>query len=185
MKTMPLQGRYTIRRSIRSPRTLRHEMQRVGMTGVNTAHVIGVSQPSMSRMMNGKQDIQLEDAAKIVEQAQDAFLALDMAHQFVHVTAPVINGDGIVKEPLAMAIRLVPEMQQAIEAVQNSFDELTTPAEKVKDTSEPLNAVNQLLDALLYGSNAAAFICEEFGWSMQSMMTERVKDWKRQGIVGD
>lgn len=178
-------GRYVIRRSIRSPHKLRDEMQRVGLSGVTAAKAVGVSQPSMSRMMNGKQDIRLEDAARIVEQAQNPFLALDMAHEFVRVTAPVINGDGIVKEPLAMAIRLVPEMQQAIKAVQDSFDELTTPAEKVQDTSDPHNAVNQLLDALLYGSNAVAFICEEFDWSMQTMMSTRVKEWQRLGIVGE
>lgn len=84
-----------------------------------------------------------------------------------------------------MAIRSIPEMKQAIEAVSDSFDELTTPVEKVLDTSDPMNTVDQLLDVMLYATNCAAFICDEFGVSMQSKLSARELEWRRKGIVGD
>ncbi len=185
MKGIKSGGRYVVRRKYRSPHTLREAMQNEGITTVLGAKIIHVSQPSMSRMAAGKQDMQLEDAIRLAEQMDSPMLAMDLANKTVRVTVPVINGDGVIKEPLAMAIRAVPEMKEAIEAVNDSLDELTTPTAKVHDSSDPRNAVNQLLDVALYANNTVAFMCEEYDWSMQELLENREKEWRRQGIVGD
>ncbi|KKW88333.1 helix-turn-helix domain-containing protein [Lacticaseibacillus rhamnosus] len=178
-------GRYVIRRTYKNPHTLDEVMQQEKMTTVQMAKIIHVSQPTASRFKNGKMPMQFEDAARLVEKVQSPFLAIDLAHKTIRVSAPVINGDDIVKEPLAMAIRCVPEMQEAIEAVNSALDELTTPVSKVKNNHDPMNAIDQLLDVLLYATNSIAFIAQEYGVSMQDKFDNREFEWRRLGLVGD
>jgi predicted transcriptional regulator len=160
-------------------------MQQEKMTTVQMAKIIHVSQPTASRFKNGKMPMQFEDAARLVEKVRSPFLAIDLANKTIQVSAPVINGDEIVKEPLAMAIRSVAEMNEAIDAVNNAIDELTTPVKKVKDNHDPMNAIDQLLDVMLYATNSVAFIAQEYGVSMQDKLATRTLEWRRLGLVGD
>lgn len=178
-------GRYVIRRTYKNPHTLDEVMQQEKMTTVQMAKIIHVSQPTASRFKNGKMPMQFEDAARLVEKVRSPFLAIDLANKTIQVSAPVINGDEIVKEPLAMAIRSVAEMNEAIDAVNNAIDELTTPVKKVKDNHDPMNAIDQLLDVMLYATNSVAFIAQEYGVSMQDKLATRTLEWRRLGLVGD
>lgn len=178
-------GRYIIRRTYKNPHTLDEVMRQEKMTTVQMAKIVHVSQPTASRFKTGKMPMQFEDAARLVEKMKSPFLAIDLANKTIQVSAPVINGDDIVKEPLAMAIRSVAEMNEAIETVNSSLDELTTPVGKVKDNHDPMNAIDQLLDVMLYATNSVAFISQEYGVSMQDKLANRTLEWRRLGLVGD
>ncbi|WP_054778032.1 hypothetical protein [Lacticaseibacillus saniviri] len=155
------QTTYKIKRTYQSPKTMAEALRKDDLTTIEAGHIVNYSQASMSRFKTGAKPMPLDAAIKLAEAVDTPFLAIDLANKTIHLSAPVINGDGVIKEPLAMAIRSIPEMKQAIEAVSDSFDELTTPVEKVLDTSDPMNTVDQLLDVMLYATNCAAFICDE------------------------
>lgn len=178
-------GRYHIRRQTFAPETLGQEMRRQAIKTTDMASATNYSQPTISRMKTGKLPIDLNTAIKMVEEVNSPFLAMDMANHFISVSAPVINGDDIVKEPLAMVIRAIPEMKEAITAANNTLDELTTPADKVENLHDPQDAIDQFLDVMLYSTNSVAFICREYKLNMQQELANRTKEWHRLGIVGD
>lgn len=178
-------GRYVIRRTYSNPHTLGEAMRSEGVTTIEAGKQIHYSQASMSRFKTGTKPMPLEAAIKLVENMRSPFLAMDLANKTIQVSAPVINGDDIVKEPLAMAIRSVAEMNEAIDAVNSALDELTTPVKKVKNNHDPMNAIDQLLDVMLYATNSVAFIAQEYGVSMQDKLANRTLEWRRLGLVGD
>ena len=177
--------RYVVRRKYSNPHTIADAMQAQQMTTVKMAEMMHYSQATASRMKTGKQPVDLNTAIELVEKMQSPFLAMDLANRTIQMSAPVINGNKVIKEPLAMAIRSVPEMQQAITAVNDSLDELSTPVGQVTDMTDVDNAINQLLDVMLYSTNSVAFICEAFHKSMSSELSHRTLEWKRIGIVGE
>lgn len=178
-------GTYVIRRTYSNPRTMAEAMRQESVTTVEAGRRIHYSQASMSKFKTGAKRMPLEAAIELVEKMKSPFLAMDVANKTIQVSAPVINGDDIVKEPLAMAIRSVAEMSEAITAVNSSLDELTTPVSKVKDNRDPMNAIDQLLDVMLYATNSVAFISQEYGVSMQDKLATRTLEWRRLGLVGD
>lgn len=177
--------RYTIHRKYSNPRTLSDAMAHEGMTTVGVAKELNYSQASISRFKTGAKPMPLEAAIDLTEKMQSPFLAMDLSNRAIQVSAPVINGNKVIKEPLAMAIRCVPEMKQAIDAVNNALDELSTPVNEVVDVSDVDDAINQLLDVMLYSANSVAFICEAFHKSMQQELATRTLEWRRVGIVGE
>ncbi|MGN5467745.1 hypothetical protein [Lactiplantibacillus plantarum] len=116
---------------------------------------------------------------------QNQFFAIELAHRFVGVTTPVIDGDRIMKEPLAMAVKTMPELSQALAAIQDSLDELTIPKEDLKpnDFDDPKKLVAECFDAVLYLLNLIAYVCRGFDLSMQDQLKQRMKKWFKDGVV--
>ncbi|KLD60866.1 hypothetical protein [Lactiplantibacillus plantarum] len=97
----------------------------------------------------------------------------------------MIDGDRIMKEPLAMAVKTMPELSQALAAIQDSLDELTIPKEDLKpnDFDDPKKLVAECFDAVLYLLNLIAYVCRGFDLSMQDQLKQRMKKWFKDGVV--
>ncbi|MFC6180315.1 helix-turn-helix transcriptional regulator [Lactiplantibacillus daowaiensis] len=116
---------------------------------------------------------------------QNQFFAIDAANKLVGITTPVIDGDRIMKEPLAMAVKTMPELSEAMAAIQDSLDELTIPKEDLRpeDFEDPTKLVGECFDAVLYLLNLIAYVCRGFNFSMQDELSERMQLWVRKDII--
>ncbi|PIO84395.1 hypothetical protein BSQ39_08305 [Loigolactobacillus backii] len=161
------------------------KLNRVNSTEL--ANKTGYTQSYISKLANQKTPLQFDSAQAFLKALpkQNQFMALQISNKLVGITTPVIDGDRIMKEPLAMAVKTMPELSQALEAIQNALDELTIPKEdlKLKDFDDPKELVYQSYDAVLYLMNLIAFISRGFDFSMQDMLIERHKLWSHEGIT--
>lgn len=144
--------------------------------------------PSMvSKIKTGAAPLQFDNVKSMLEALpkDSQFLAMEAANKFIGITTPVIDGDGIIKEPLSMAIKTMPELTEALSSIQNSLDEMTIPEERLKPENfeDPGKLVSECFDAVLYLMNLIAYVCKTFGFSMQDMLKKRVKKWIMEGIV--
>lgn len=165
--------------------TLPHTMHLRRVTATQVGRDSGYSQPAISKYRTGAAKIPLESVPSLMrafpEQGEE--ILLDVAHQFSEFLPPVMNGSAISENPLSRVVMLVPQLQQAVTAVNNSLDELSGPADSIHGADDPEEAVLQILDASFYGYNAAIAICHTFGFSMQDLANQREKYWKHNKLV--
>ncbi len=157
------------------------------VTPINLSGKVGYSVTLIYKQRHDQARIQIESvpAFLVALPNQNQFFAIELAHRFVGVTTPVVDGDRIMKEPLAMAVKTMPELSQALAAIQDSLDELTIPKEDLKpnDFDDPKKLVAECFDAVLYLLNLIAFVCRGFDLSMQDQLKQRMKKWFKDGVV--
>lgn len=157
------------------------------VTPINLSGKVGYSVTLIYKQRHDQARIQIESVPAFLAALpnQNQFFAIELAHRFVGVTTPVIDGDRIMKEPLAMAVKTMPELSQALAAIQDSLDELTIPKEDLKpnDFDDPKKLVAECFDAVLYLLNLIAFVCRGFDLSMQDQLKQRMKKWFKDGVV--
>lgn len=157
------------------------------VTPINLSGKVGYSVTLIYKQRHDQARIQIESVPAFLAALpnQNQFFAIELAHRFVGVTTPVIDGDRIMKEPLAMAVKTMPELSQALAAIQDSLDELTIPKEDLKpnDFDDPNKLVAECFDAVLYLLNLIAFVCRGFDLSMQDQLKQRMKKWFKDGVV--
>lgn len=157
------------------------------VTPINLSGKVGYSVTLIYKQRHDQARIRIESVPAFLAALpnQNQFFAIELAHRFVGVTTPVIDGDRIMKEPLAMAVKTMPELSQALAAVQDSLDELTIPKEDLKpnDFDDPNKLVAECFDAVLYLLNLIAFVCRGFDLSMQDQLKQRMKKWFKDGVV--
>ena len=148
---------------------------------------VGYSVTLIYKQRHDQARIQIESVPSFLAALpnQNQFFAIELAHKFVGVTTPVIDGDRIMKEPLAMAVKTMPELSEAMAAIQDSLDELTIPKEDLKpdDFNDPERLVAECFDAVLYLLNLIAYVCRGFDLSMQKQLQLRMKKWFSEGVV--
>ncbi len=157
------------------------------ITPINLSGKVGYSVTLIYKQRHDQARIQIESVPAFLAALpnQNQFFAIELAHRFVGVTTPVIDGDRIMKEPLAMAVKTMPELSQALAAIQDSLDELTIPKEDLKpnDFDDPKKLVAECFDAVLYLLNLIAYVCRGFDLSMQDQLKQRMKKWFKDGVV--
>ncbi|WP_252263323.1 hypothetical protein [Lactiplantibacillus plantarum] len=157
------------------------------VTPINLSGKVGYSVALIYKQRHDQARIQIESVPAFLAALpnQNQFFAIELAHRFVGVTTPVIDGDRIMKEPLAMAVKTMPELSQALAAIQDSLDELTIPKEDLKpnDFDDPKKLVAECFDAVLYLLNLIAYVCRGFDLSMQDQLKQRMKKWFKDGVV--
>ncbi|WP_265485796.1 hypothetical protein [Lactiplantibacillus plantarum] len=157
------------------------------VTPINLSGKVGYSVTLIYKQRHDQARIQIESVPAFLAALpnQNQFFAIELAHRFVGVTTPVIDGDRIMKEPLAMAVKTMPELSQALAAIQDSLDELTIPKEDLKpnDFDDPKKLVAECFDAVLYLLNLIAYVCRGFDLSMQDQLKQRMKKWFKDGVV--
>lgn len=180
-------GNVVIVRTARDFNQLPKTMKLNHKTVRQLAKDVGYTDGMISKIKHGAAPMQFENVQAILEAMpkDNQFLAIEVANKFVGITTPVIDGDGIIKEPLSMAIKAMPELTEALSSIQNSLDEMTIPEDRLKPENfeEPGKLVNECFDAVLYLTNLIAYVCKTFGFSMQDMLKKRVKKWIMEGIV--
>src|SRR5699024_10169243 len=96
---------------------------------------------AIAHLKNDDIPLQFDDIEALLNATgkNNQFLAMEIAHQMVGITVPAIDGSKVMKEPLAMAVKTMPELTQALEAIQQSMDELTIPKQELseKDFKDP------------------------------------------------
>lgn len=146
-----------------------------------------VTPSAIAHLKKGDMPLQFENIEALMKATgkQNQFLAMQVANQMVGITTPVIDGDKIMKEPLAMAVKTMPELSQAMASIQESMDEMTIPSDQRRNENfkDPEKLVNECFDAVLYLMNLIAYVCKSFEFSMQDMLKARVKRWIMKGIV--
>ncbi|WP_259691839.1 hypothetical protein [Lactiplantibacillus plantarum] len=157
------------------------------VTPINLSGKVGYSVTLIYKQRHDQARIQIESVPAFLAALpnQNQFFAIELAHRFVGVTTPVVDGDRIMKEPLAMAVKTMPELSQALAAIQDSLDELTIPKEDLKpnDFDDPKKLVAECFDAVLYLLNLIAYVCRGFDLSMQDQLKQRMKKWFKDGVV--
>ncbi|MCC6117104.1 hypothetical protein LA430_11345 [Lactiplantibacillus plantarum] len=157
------------------------------VTPINLSGKVGYSVTLIYKQRHDQARIQIESVPAFLAALpnQNQFFAIELAHRFVGVTTPVIDGDRIMKEPLAMAVKTMPELSQALAAIQDSLDELTIPKEDLKpnDFDDPKKLIAECFDAVLYLLNLIAYVCRGFDLSMQDQLKQRMKKWFKDGVV--
>ncbi|QAR35236.1 helix-turn-helix domain-containing protein [Latilactobacillus curvatus] len=146
-----------------------------------------VTPSAIAHLKKGDMPLQFENIEALMKATgkQNQFLAMEISNKMVGITTPVIDGDKIMKEPLAMAVKTMPELSQAMTSIQKSMDEMTIPSDQLKkeNLEDPEELVKECFDAVLYLMNLIAYVCKAFGFSMQDMLKQRVKRWVMKGIV--
>lgn len=166
--------------------TLPRTMKINRMTSTQLGNEMGYTQSNISKMSHGKTELRFDSVQSILGTMPDnQFLAMDIANRLIGVSVPIINGNKVMKESLAMAIKAMPELHQSIEAIKESLDELTIPIDELtdKDLIDPMKAINESWDVVLYLTNFIAFVSEEHHLSMQQSLNERNVKWKMEGIT--
>lgn len=167
--------------------TLPETMRLNKITTTQLAGRTGYTPSMISKIKTGAAPMQFDSLKALLEALPEdnQFLAIEAANKYIGITTPVIDGDGIIKEPLSMAIKTMPELTEALSSIQNSLDEMTIPQDKLKPENfqDPEKLVNECFDAVLYLMNLIAYVCKSFGFSMQRMLKKRVKKWIMEGIV--
>lgn len=157
------------------------------LTPIELSSKVGYSVTLIYKQKHDQARFQIESVPTFLAALpnQNQFFAMQMAHKFVGVTTPVIDGDRIMKEPLAMAVKTMPELSQALGAIQDSLDELTIPKEdlRTEDFTDPERLVAESYDAVLYLLNLIAYTCRGFDWSMQDELKHRMAKWYKDGVV--
>lgn len=173
--------------SIYAGAVLADAMKHNDVTPTELSHKVSYSVTLIYKQRHDQARIQIESAPAFLAALpnQNQFFAIEMAHKFVGVTTPVIDGDRIMKEPLAMAVKTMPELSQALGAIQDSLDELTIPKEDLRprDFDDPERLVSECFDAVLYLLNLIAYVCRGFDLSMQERLQTRMKHWFKEGVV--
>lgn len=167
--------------------TLTDVMNHNNVAPIELSGKVGYSVTLIYKQRHDQARIQIESVPAFLAALpnQNQFFAIELAHRFVGVTTPVIDGDRIMKEPLAMAVKTMPELSQALAAIQDSLDELTIPKEDLKpnDFDDPKKLVAECFDAVLYLLNLIAFVCRGFDLSMQDQLKQRMNKWFKDGVV--
>lgn len=161
--------------------TLPRTMKINRMSSTRLGDEMGYSQSNISKMSHGKTELQFDSVKSMLDKMPDnQFLAMDIANRLIGVSVPIINGNKVMKESLAMAIKAMPELNQSIDAIKESLDELTIPVDELteKDLIDPMKAINESWDVVLYLTNFIAFVSEEHHLSMQQSLNERNIKWK-------
>ncbi|VDG27902.1 helix-turn-helix domain-containing protein [Lactiplantibacillus mudanjiangensis] len=151
------------------------------------AKKVGYTPSLISKATHDQARIQFDAVADLLAALpeQNQFFAIDVANKALGITTPVIDGDRILKEPVAMAIKTLPELKEALTAVTDSLDEFTIPAEDLRpeDYKDPEKMVGECYDAVLYLLNLIAYVCRGFNFSMQDELDKRKKIWIKKDIV--
>lgn len=146
-----------------------------------------ITPSAIAHLKKGDMPLQFENIEALMRATgkQNQFLAMEISNKMVGITTPVMDGDKIMKEPLAMAVKTIPELSQAMASIQDSLDEMTIPKDQLKaeNFEDPEKLVNECFDAVLYLMNLIAYVCKSFEFSMQDMLKARVKRWVMKGIV--
>lgn len=157
------------------------------LTNADLGKRVGYDGSMISKIRQGKANLRATNVKTMLAAMpeQNQFLALEIGSKLVGITAPVIDGSRILKEPLAMAIKAMPELSEALEAIQNTLDELTIPDEDLqpKDFDDPHKAVGEAYDAVLYLMNLIAWLCKKYHFEMQAEFDKRNEIWEQLGIV--
>ncbi|WP_052000083.1 helix-turn-helix domain-containing protein [Schleiferilactobacillus shenzhenensis] len=181
MKQMPKRA-VTIQSSLRNLNHLPHAMKVNHVSNEELGDRLHYDESMISKIRTGKAQLQFDRIQEMFEAlpTDSQFLALEVANKMVGVTVPVLDGDRVIKEPLAITVKTMPQLSQALNAIQNSLDEMTIPDDQLtsEDFKDPEESVRQLLDAVFYSTNLIAMICRMFHFSMQGELTERSKRWK-------
>ncbi|MFX0554591.1 hypothetical protein ACOBP7_13665 [Lactiplantibacillus plantarum] len=180
-------GMSTQSSSVFAGSTLTDVMNHNSVAPIELSGKVGYSVTLIYKQRHDQARIQIESVPAFLAALpnQNQFFAIELAHRFVGVTTPVVDGDRIMKEPLAMAVKTMPELSQALAAIQDSLDELTIPKEDLKpnDFDDPKKLVAECFDAVLYLLNLIAYVCRGFDLSMQDQLKQRMKKWFKDGVV--
>lgn len=181
MRQMPKRT-MAIQSSIRNLNQLPRTMKVNRVSNEDLADRLHYDESMISKIRTGKAQLQFDRIQEMFEAlpADNQFLALEVAHKMVGVTVPVLDGDRVIKEPLAIAVKTMPQLSEALNAIQNSLDEMTIPDDQLADADfhDPEETIKQSLDALFYLTNLVAMMCRMFHFNMQDELSERAKTWK-------
>lgn len=180
-------GKITVHLTVKDMHHFPKAMKLNGVTNASLGREVGYDGSMISRIRSGNSSLRADMVQQMLEAMpeQNQFLAMEIAHKIVGITVPVIDGDRIIKEPLAMAIKTMPELSEALAAIQATVDELTIPDEDLKpeDFKDPECAIEEAYDAVLYLMNFIAWVCRKYQFSMQDIFNSRSQKWIAQGIV--
>lgn len=163
---------------------LKDYMKKKGIKTTDLASLMGYTQPWISKLRNGKIKLDFNEVNRLLESLPEDSeeIQLETAHQMFAIIPPLANGTKTYgQDALHLGTRSIAELDQATKALTNSIDEFND-GEKA-DTRDPLEAVNQLADAIFIGLNAEINICHEYGFSMAELIKEREKLWRMKGLV--
>ncbi len=159
-------------------------MKKKGIKTTDLANLLGYTQPWVSKLRSGKMKLDFNQVKRLLENLPEDSedLQLEIAHQMFAIIPPLADGVKTYhQDALHLGTRSIAELDQATKALTNSIDEFNDGAEA--DTRDPLEAVNQLADAIFIGLNAEIDICHEYGFSMADLINEREKLWRMKGLV--
>lgn len=181
MKQMPKRT-VVIQNSVRNLKQLPATMKVNNVNNYELADRLHYDESMISKIRTGKAQLKFDQIQAMFEAlpTDQQFLALEVSHKMVGVTVPVLDGDRVIKEPLAIAVKTMPQLSQALNAIQNSLDEMTIPDDQLtkEDFKDPEETVKQSLDALFYLTNMVAMMCRMFHFNMQQELSDRAESWK-------
>lgn len=181
-----MSGQIVIQSSVKVMHSLPKVMHLAKQTVTETGKKSGYSQPMISKLSSGVAKLPYENIQTLlgaIPEKYQPLLALEIAHELVGITPPIANGEGLKLDVEALGPRTIRELSQGIDALAKSQDEFETPAGHVKNTRDPKEAINQVLDALFIGYNAVIGICNEYDFSLPGLMREREKKWRMIGYI--
>lgn len=157
------------------PKVMR--LNRMSTNGL--AEQMNYSSGLVSKMCHGKTPLHFDQ----LEQMLDIFLkpsmlVFDFMNKATHLIPPLANGTKFHKEPDTIACQLLDEVSEATQALYKSMDEFRSD-DRIKDLSDPEEAVKQMLDVeLLINTLKVAIENDYDGISIQHIEIEREKYWK-------
>lgn len=174
--------RVPVQKGIRKMKHLPATMKANGVNNYDLANRLHYDESMISKVRTGKAQLKFDQIQTLFEAlpADSQFLALEVANKLLGITVPVLDGDRVIKEPLAIAVKTMPQLSQALNSIQNSLDEMTIPDDQLtkEDFNDPEEMVRQSLDAVFYLTNLIAMVCRMFHFSMQDELTQRSKYWQ-------
>lgn len=156
------------------PKVLRLNRYKHGDLAKDMAYTAG----QVSKWAKGDRELDFRNFEKMLELIpQHAMLVVEWMNKATHMIPPLANGSRFRKEPDTLSDQLIDEIHQAVAALNESTDEFRN-AGKVKDLSDVVESVNQMLDVQLLIGTLEVVIETKYGLSIQEIEIERERYWQ-------
>lgn len=152
------------------------------LTTTQLGKELDVTQSMVSKWRTDKANFQFEDIPRLFKSIQgynrEARFKIQVLNKFTNGFIPSLPDSRFVDgNPSAIAVRAVSEMEQAINAVSESMDELGNPdaPNHLETIRDPEMAWKQVNDVLRFSLLFLAVVDEEFhlGWEQQTNAREK------------
>ena len=162
--------------------TLGKTLRLNGKTQTGLGHDLGYTQAMISKLVNGKSQLQLDQVQKLLDKlpAHNEELMLDILNQISGGIVPnVISEHYQLMDAGNLDNRVIAECNQAIQAFTSATDELGRPRESGADMRDPYEAFYQGYDVIKYLYPFLIAVSKYLGCNMQDLATKREKTLKQ------
>lgn len=150
----------------------------------NLAKDMAYTEGMVSKWANGKLPLKFEEFEDMIHLfKKPSMLVFEFMNKVTELIPSYADGPKFKKQADSVASQLIQEINEAVDALNDASDEFRYEG-KLKDLSDPKEAINQCLDVELLIHTLEIIIENNFDdVSIQELEIQREKLWKMEGYL--